>query len=122
MFYAFLIQNHIDVACVCETFLKSGDVLNKHPLYDTHRNDRPDHLHKGGVMIMVRNDIKYNLLPYLRTQLVENIGVEIFNRRGSEAYKYFLVIFRVVHDNNKSNSFSATIFRLSRFLQKLISP
>lgn len=82
MLYDYLVLNHIDVACVCETFLKSHHILNKHPDFDYHRNDRPDDRMKGGVLIIINRRIKYKLLPYLHTHLIENIGVEITTKGG----------------------------------------
>lgn len=83
MLYDYLLENHIDVACVCETFLKSSEILNRHPQFDIHRNDRADERRKGGVMIFVRKNLKYRLLPYLHTQLIENIGIEVVTRKGN---------------------------------------
>lgn len=78
-----LIRNHIDIACVCETHLKSKDILNEHPDFDVLRNDRPDDSPKGGVMIAIRKNLKYKELPYLRTHLIENIGIEISTYTGN---------------------------------------
>lgn len=40
LLYDFLQHNHIDIACICEKFLKTKDILNKHPDFDIYRNDR----------------------------------------------------------------------------------
>lgn len=75
--YNFLKQESIDIFCICETFLKSSSILHQHPDYYIYRNDRPDDQAKGGVMILVRREISHNLLPILKTKLIENIGIEI---------------------------------------------
>jgi exonuclease III len=75
-FYHYLITNHIDIACVCETFLKSNMQLEAHPNFTTYRFDREDRP-KGGVLIIIRNRIKHALLPSLDTKLLECIGIQI---------------------------------------------
>jgi endonuclease/exonuclease/phosphatase family metal-dependent hydrolase len=74
--YQHLTENHIDVACMCETFLKSNMQLYSHPDFSTYRLDREERA-KGGVLIIIRNRIKHSLLPSLNTNLMECIGVQI---------------------------------------------
>jgi hypothetical protein len=75
-FYHHLITNHIDIACVCETFLKSNMQVESHPNFTTYRFDREDRP-KGRVLIIIRNRIKHALLPSLDTKLLECIGIQI---------------------------------------------
>ncbi len=41
-FYHHLTENFIDIACVCETFLKANMQLYTHPDFTTYRLDRED--------------------------------------------------------------------------------
>ncbi len=50
--YNYLLSEHIDVACICETFLKPHIKTKSHPDFLIHRLDREDRP-KGGVMIIV---------------------------------------------------------------------
>lgn len=77
-----MLKEFIDVACICETFLKANHHLHTHPdfLYYKHdRDDRP----KGGVLIIIRRNIRHQQMPFINCKLIENINIEIYaqNRR-----------------------------------------
>lgn len=64
--YDFLSKIFIDICCISETHLKPDVRLHGRRL--------------GGVLILVNKLIKHQLLPVIRTNLIENIAVEIFYR------------------------------------------
>ena len=80
-FFDFLVTNKIDIALVNETFLKQGTSFS-HPEYKTYRLDRVGALTKGGVAIMVRQDLPHKLLPAFRTRILECIGVSVDSASG----------------------------------------
>lgn len=75
--YAFMLQEFVDVACICETFLKSHIQLHSHPEFAIYRHDRDDRP-KGGVMIIVRRNIRHQLKSFINCKLVENINIELY--------------------------------------------
>lgn len=80
--YTFMSQNSVDIACVCETFLKPSINLNQHPNFIIHRHDRDDGHKKGGVLIIVNRSIPHQLLPRLQCNLIENINIEVSTSRS----------------------------------------
>lgn len=81
--YEFLDRHFIHVACISETFLKPHLTLSSHPDYIVHRLDRNDRP-KGGVIIIIKRNIKHILLPHVPTLLCESISIEIFLINGSK--------------------------------------
>ena len=75
--YAFMLQHHIGIACICETFLQSNIVLHSHPDFASYRKDRDNNRSKGGVMIIIRRNISHKLLPIVTCNLIENIRIEV---------------------------------------------
>ena len=75
-FYYFLTTNNIHIACICETFLKDNIQLHTHPNYRIERLDRNDRP-RGGVAIIIKNSINYELLPHINTTIFESTGIEI---------------------------------------------
>lgn len=74
--YAFMLEKNIDIACICETFLKSNIHLHSHPDFITYRFDREER-RKGGVMIIIRRNIPHQILPLMQCDLIENLRIEI---------------------------------------------
>lgn len=75
--YSFMLKEHVDVACICETFLKTHLLLHSHPDFVSYRHDRDDRP-KGGVMVIVRRNVKHQLLPHINCNLMENVNIEFF--------------------------------------------
>ncbi|KAG5669831.1 hypothetical protein PVAND_000124 [Polypedilum vanderplanki] len=75
---------NIHVACICETNLNYQSKLKSDPNYRIHRLDRQDQSKRGGVAILVRKDVAYELLPLVSTKLIESIGVAIKLENGSK--------------------------------------
>lgn len=74
--YNYMESNEIDIACVCETFLKQNHRIHSHPDYKLHRLDR-DSGDKGGVAIMIKKELEHHVLPDLDLQVIESIGVQV---------------------------------------------
>lgn len=74
-FFNFLNEEHIDVGIVTETWLKY-----KNKLYDDkyvcYRVDRVDESH-GGVAIVIKKNIKHQLMPAIKTKTFETIAVKV---------------------------------------------
>jgi hypothetical protein len=85
--FNFMTSQHIDIACLCETFLKDSSKVAGDPSFNFYRLDRHEKA-KGGVAIVVSKHLKHRLLPTLQTKLIENIGVEIFLDNGSKILVY----------------------------------
>ena len=75
-FYYFLITNNIQIVCICETFLKSDIHPHTHPEFAIERLDRDDRP-RGGVAIIIRKSLQYEMLPNIKTKFFETIGIEI---------------------------------------------
>lgn len=84
-FYNLLDNKFIHVACLNETHLKPDLTLPSHSEFITYRYDRTDR-DKGGVAIMIRRNIRHNLLPHPQTKLFECIGVEVLLENGSKIH------------------------------------
>jgi hypothetical protein len=78
-FFDFLLTNEIDIALINETYLKT-EMPFSHPDYCCYRLDRLQP--KGGVAILVRQDLPHNLLPSFRTKLLECIGITVESNNG----------------------------------------
>lgn len=74
-FFDFLIRNNVDIALVSETWLKSNMVMS-HSEYCCYRKDR-ESAAGGGVAIIIRKSINHTTLPYINTEVIENIGVRV---------------------------------------------
>lgn len=80
--FNFLITENIDVLLVNETWLKSTDSVLKNSNYKCYRLDRLDKS-GGGVCIFIKKTIKHTLLPWLNTNVIESIGINIQNNSSS---------------------------------------
>lgn len=84
--YLFMNVNHIDLACISETFYTESDNIPSHPNFAIYRFDRQElssNNRSGGVAIIIRRSIKHQLVSNLNTKLLENIGLEINLQNGS---------------------------------------
>lgn len=75
-----LLHKQIDIACICETFLKIHLTLYSHPSFRTYRLDR-DETNKGGLAILIRNNISHTLTPIIPCKTIENLAVEVSTGR-----------------------------------------
>lgn len=80
--YNYMAMNQIDVMCLSETFLKPNDHIISHPDYRWYRLDRTRNS-RGGVAILIRRQIRHELLPHLNMRLLETIGIKIFLANNS---------------------------------------
>lgn len=71
----FLNVNNIDIATITETWLDSSIKLST-SAFKCYRVDRIGRT-GGGVAILIRRSIQHSLLPLIRTQVLENIAVEV---------------------------------------------
>jgi endonuclease/exonuclease/phosphatase family metal-dependent hydrolase len=71
----YLIDNNIQIALISETWCKKTDNI-KFPNYHCYRLDREGN-RGGGVAILIRKEIKHQLLPDLRLTVIESIGISI---------------------------------------------
>lgn len=84
-------DHNIDVACICETFLKPDQHITQHPDYIVHRFDRSIETRGGGVMIIVKKTIQHVMLPSLNTKILETLGIQIKCRNSVlDVYSVYL--------------------------------
>lgn len=74
-FFDFLIRENVDIGLVSETGL-NNKITMYHPDFHCYRKDR-EHSRGGGVAIVIRKNIKHNLLPTVNTELIENVGIKV---------------------------------------------
>ena len=91
-FFTFLCKHDVDLALVSETWLSSNINLSNRS-YKCYRYDRQDRT-GGGVAMVVKRSIRHLLLPIVRTQIVENISIEIPFNNGSHLKIFFGVLSR----------------------------
>lgn len=97
-FFTFLIDNNIDIACVCETHLNLNQHIHSHPDYMIHRLDRTQNTW-GGVMIVIKRGIQHEILPSQNFNLLECIGISLKTSNNS-----FIDIFSVYLPGGSSHS------------------
>lgn len=83
-FYSFLTQHNVDIACICETFLKPDQNIASHPDYVIYRLDRDLQQRGGGVLLAVKKSIKHSILPSLNTKILECLGVSVLSKNKSK--------------------------------------
>jgi hypothetical protein len=74
-FFDFLLSGSIDIALLNGTYLKQG-VPFSHPDYSCYRLDRADRL-KGGIAILVRQELPHTLVSSFKTKILECIGISV---------------------------------------------
>lgn len=88
-FNNFLIKNDIHICLISETWLKQRDNLSMQN-YKIYRKDRfcsnPKRNPGGGVAIAIRNDIPHFELPDVSTQVIESIGLEVYDLQFYSVY------------------------------------
>ena len=77
-FFDYLIKTNVDICLLSETWLKSN-IKVSHPIFNCIRFDR-ESKNGGGVAIVIRNSIQYEILPNITTHFIENVGIEILSR------------------------------------------
>lgn len=83
-FFDFLLREKVDIALVSETWLTEG-ILIRHSEFVCHRRDRTG-ARGGGVMIVVQKNISHELLDFVHTNLIENIGIRVNLADGSSVH------------------------------------
>jgi Reverse transcriptase (RNA-dependent DNA polymerase)/Endonuclease-reverse transcriptase len=79
-FFDFLLSGSVDIALLNETYLKQG-ISFSHPDYRCYRLDRADRP-KGGVAVLVRQDLPHTLVPSFKTKTLECIGISVASASG----------------------------------------
>lgn len=98
-----MINKNIDIALLCETWLKPNQNLN-HPSFNIYRADRVNGVH-GGVAVAVRKNINHSLLPSLKTKTIESIGITVQTSQGN--ITFVAVYFPGIEPPNRT----ASLFR-----------
>lgn len=76
--YNLITKRDFDLVFLYETFLKHHvniPILNNYDYIRMDRNERP----MGGLLIMIKKNIKYDIIKSLNTKLIESIGINIYN-------------------------------------------
>lgn len=87
--FDFLLNNKIHLALISETWLRRCVSLY-HPKFSIVRNDRKNGIH-GGVAIIIRKGIQYEIVAPLKTKVIENVGISMLveNRKIEIFAAYF---------------------------------
>lgn len=93
----FLNSNNVDICLLSETWLSDENTFY-HPQYSCVRRDRVGR-NGGGVAILVKKTIQFNIIPCIATEVVENVGIEISFRENSN-----LRIYSVYFPGGQNNS------------------
>lgn len=71
-----IISNNIDIALLNETWLTAQHTLYV-PSYTIYRSDRQNAAH-GGVAIIIKNNIKHTQIPFINTEIIEQVGIKVY--------------------------------------------
>lgn len=113
-----LIRQNIDILVLTETHLKPG--MNFHlPGYIISRLDRT-HTSGGGVMIAVRNTIKFTVQPHYKTAVIEALGAEVRTAFGELLIVAAYCPKQCVDSNGTSRKFRNDLAKLTRTRKKFI--
>lgn len=74
-FVNLLTDEHIDIACICESHLTCNMSFPNIPNYITIRNDRSTHL--GGLLTIIKDNIKFREIDSINLQLIEYCAIII---------------------------------------------
>ena len=108
----FLAQHDIDVGVITETRL-SPKVNFSIPKYTTMvRLNRPDSS-GGGVAVIVKQGIRYKILPHPRTSIIEAIGIQIHTPQGDISFYAVYAPRQCVDSNGSSKLFSEDLKKLN---------
>ena len=99
--FNYLVLNNVDICLLSETWLKSN-IKVTHSTYNCIRIDREDRP-GGGVAILIKNNLKYEILPKINADSIENVGIEILNE-SFEKIKLYSVYFPGGRSNNSNRS------------------
>ncbi|KAG5666233.1 hypothetical protein PVAND_017809 [Polypedilum vanderplanki] len=102
--YLYANTNFIDVICLSETFLKNHMKLARDPNYLIYRLDRAEQ-NKGGVAILIKKNLKHQILPTAHTEIIENIGISIPLANGSNVCIYSVYLPGGTKNNEINNHF-----------------
>lgn len=111
--YEFLLNNNIDICLLNETWLNQN-VSIRHNEFYCYRNDRVGG-RGGGVAIIIKKNIRHQLMPLMNTSLIENIGVKIFNSNGDsiDIYSCYFPGGNTRSTDNKKQKFTSDLRKLS---------
>ncbi|CAD6232618.1 GSCOCG00006977001-RA-CDS, partial [Cotesia congregata] len=77
--YEFIRQESIDIMLINETKFNKNSKLTKFLGYNFIRQDRPDSINGGGLLIIVNNTIKFSELPTKQLNTIEALGIKLAN-------------------------------------------
>jgi exonuclease III len=75
-FYDFILENGADVVCLNEKFLNPDIKLPSNPKFSIIRLDRLS-ISKCGLAILIKNHIKHEPMPHIKTHILECLGIRI---------------------------------------------
>ena len=98
--FKYMNKQNVDILCLNETFLNSEDHnfnhINHHTII---RNDRT-HKKGGGIAMILKNNIKFNVIQKASNENEEYIAIEIDTPRDKDK---LLLISTYVHPNSNTN-------------------
>lgn len=79
--YNFVDSELIDIAFINESWLKPHLKIPPKPDFTLHRYDRED-MDRGGLLILVKNSFKIEIVENVKTKVIECMKLKIFTRNG----------------------------------------
>lgn len=114
--FIYLVNHNIDIALITESWLKSDKSLF-HQNYKAYNLNRQTNS-KGGVIILVKRNIKHSLLPSFNLQIIEALGIDITTYQGN--FRVIVAYFNGGTTNTVLNKFKSDIQILTAFRTKYI--
>lgn len=110
-FFDYLIENHIHIACICETKLKPEDRL-AHKEFKIYRLDCEDSSTRGGVALIHHKSLYSQILPDLKLEIINAIGVKM-KMENNTFIKIYSVYFTGTVSRHDYEAFERDIRKLT---------
>lgn len=115
----FLAHECIDIGMITETRLNPSCNFSL-PNHSIIRLDRPNPGSGGGVAILVRRGIRYNIIPHPKTKIIEAIGVKISTLRGDITFFVVYVPQQCMDINGTSGLFTEDLKKLTEHRTRFV--
>lgn len=111
--FSFLMSQNVHICLLSETWLNKNITIKNKEFY-CYRKDR-NNTNGGGVAILIRKNIKHEIIPNVNTDVIENIGLKVFTTSGDyiKIYACYFPGGSAGPENTKKRKFCSDIRKLS---------